>query len=562
MPTVRSNHCTRFSLLLLALLQLLPNGCGLLPNMLAHADRRAAVDALDGDAFSASLKVLHYGVHVNALGTMDPHFATGSQDRAVADMVFNGLLRYRPGNAPYIEPDLALALPDLEMEAGRQVWTFKLRRGVLFHPGPLTEAYELTSADVVYSLQKAADPERSAYAGEYAGMSFAAVNRYTVRVVVDTPLSPILFLPKFTDYGGGFIVARRALEAVGDAAFAAHPVGTGPFLFHTHLPGERLSLKAHRDYFRGRPLLDGVALHFLPDDSEREAGLRIGRLDVAVGSVAAAWERRMAEEREIVVDYHGIGEAVAIHLNTRMAPLDDLRVRRAIVLALDHERFREISSPKLADLIFSPVPAPLLPGGLDRETAAQLGLLPVQDIPRARALLAEAGYADGFTLELVGSGKRIYRACYEMLQAQLAVVGIECRLRLVPHGEMHRLVRNRPQALVVYAAWRPNADGFLSRFFHSNAIVRTGVHPDTNFSHYSKIDMLIDAARGEIVPAKQVNLWVQAQIRLLSDAAVYPLISTKQCHARGADLDYGHPLIATMALYPQFTEQTHFREAR
>ena len=547
---------------MLALLQLLPNGCGFVLNTLAYADRHATVDALDGDASGASPKVLRYGVHVNAMGTMDPHFAAGSQDRAVADMVFNGLLRYQPGNAPRIEPDLALAMPDLEMVDGRQVWTFKLRRGVLFHPGPLADAYELTSDDVGYSLQKAADPERSAYAGEYAGMAFAAVDRYTVSVMVDRPLSPILFLPKFTDYAGGFIVPRRALAAMGDAAFAAHPVGTGPFMFHAHQSGKHISLRAHKAYFRGRPLLDGVVLYFMAEDSEREEGLRTGRLDVAVGSVAAAWERRMAEEREIVVDYHGIGEAVAIHLNTRMAPLDDLRVRRAIVLALDHERFREISSPKLADLIFSPVPAPLLPGGLDRETAAQLGLLPVQDIPRARALLAEAGYADGFTLALVGSEKRIYRACYEMLQAQLAVVGIECRLRLVPHGEMHRLVRNRPRALVVYGAWRPNADGYLSRFFHSNAIVRTGAHPDTNFSHYSKIDMLIDAARREIVPAKQVNLWVQAQIRLLNDAAVYPLISTKQCHARSADLDYGHPLIATMALYPQFTEQTHFLEAR
>jgi peptide/nickel transport system substrate-binding protein len=83
--------------------------------------------------------VLRFGMHVSEMGKMDPHFAAGSQSRVLADMVFNGLLRYEPGNAPTIEPDLAESMPEFTMAGGRQIWTFHLRKGVMFHPGPLTE---------------------------------------------------------------------------------------------------------------------------------------------------------------------------------------------------------------------------------------------------------------------------------------------------------------------------------------------------------------------------------------------------------------------------------------
>ncbi|MBR9985382.1 MAG: hypothetical protein KFF68_05680 [Desulfosarcina sp.] len=89
--------------------------------------------------------MLRFGIHVSEMGNLDPHFAAGSQDRALADMVFNGLLRYQPGNAPKIEPDLAEQIPGFEMIGGRQVWTVKLRKGILFHPGPQTAAYALTT---------------------------------------------------------------------------------------------------------------------------------------------------------------------------------------------------------------------------------------------------------------------------------------------------------------------------------------------------------------------------------------------------------------------------------
>ena len=506
--------------------------------------------------------VLRFGMPVTDVGRLDPHLAAGSQDRALADMVFNGLLRYAPGDAPKLEPDLAADIPLFEMVGGRQVWTVHLRRGVMFHAGPMTDAYELTADDVVFSLRKSADPAHCAYAGEYDGMTFEKVDAYTIRIILEKPLSSILFLPKLTDYAGGFIVSKRAVEAMGMEAHRIHPVGTGPFAFKMRIPNEKIMLSAHRHYFRGRPELQGVEIHFSSGIEKLEADLLRGDLDVIMGSGDKEWIEKMETVGDVVIDTHGVGEVISLYLNTQFKPLHDVRVRRAIAYAIDREAFLSISHPRLVGSACSQVPVQFLPGGLTPSDVARLDLLYPLNLEKARTLLADAGYPDGFTMDLVASEKRLHRGCFALIVEQLAKIGIDCRITFVPHGAMHRLIRQGLQPMVLYTAWRPNADAYLSRFFHSDAIVVTGSHPDTNFSHYRQIDRLIEAARLEIDPEKQINLWGQAQIRILNDMAAYPIMFTKQCYARKRYVDYGHELSSTMALYPQFTEKTRMTARR
>ncbi|MCG6911609.1 MAG: ABC transporter substrate-binding protein [Deltaproteobacteria bacterium] len=521
-----------------------------------QADDPASAVETGKPADERDANVLHFGMHVSEMGNMDPHFAAGSQARALADMVFNGLLRYEPGNAPHIEPDLAENMPEFEMAGGSQIWTFHIRKGVMFHPGPQTDAYELTADDVVYSLRKSSDKKTCGYAGEYVGMSFKKTGPYTVQVILDHPLSPILFFPKFTNYAGGFIVSKRAVETMGLEYFSRHPVGTGPFMFGSHIPGEKLILEAHKDYFRGSPLLAGVEMHFVQDLKRREAGFVGGNLDVITVSGEPGWIERMEKVPGVVIETHGVGEVFTIYFNTAMAPLDDIRVRRAIAYALDREAFKKTTSPRLVRNAYAPVPVDFMPGGLTRAEVEKLQLTYATDIERARRLMAEAGYPNGFRLELISSTKRIYRRVYAVLKEQLAHIGIACRITVVSHANMHRAIRKEPRAIVIYAAWRPNADAYLTRFFHSDSIIVNGVKPDTNFAHYKKVDRLIEDARQEIDPLKQINLWKHAQIIILDDMAAYPIMYTIQGFARKNYVRYGHKLVSTMALYPQFTEKT------
>ncbi|MBA2598779.1 MAG: polyamine ABC transporter substrate-binding protein [Chloroflexia bacterium] len=499
---------------------------------------------------------LRFGVNAADLATLDPHFASGTQDRTVVDMVFNGLVRFVPGNSAEIEPDLATAIPEPETVDGKQVWTFQIREGVMCHPGPDSEAYELTADDVVSSLQKSADSERSAFAGDYAGMTVEKVDDYTVAITMDSPLSDILFLPKVANYSGGFIVCAQAVDAMGDEAFKTHPVGTGPFMFENYTPQNSVVLVANDDYFRGAPKLGGVEVRYMPDTSSRELGLQAGELDVAAGLNEAQWVERINAEGNLIADVFGVAEAVFINLNVTQEPLDDPLVREAIALAVSPDEHAALRGAPVSENIYSVVPAQQMPGGLTAEEAAAAGVVYEQNLERARELLTEAGHPDGFTIDLVTSEMTDYRANYEVLQAELAEIGITLNLTVVDHATMHEQIREDVNPIVIYVAFRPNADVYLTNFFHSDSIVVDGASPITNFAHYSGVDDLIESARAETDPEAQAELWRRANIQIQKDLAALPLYMQNLVYARAQGVDYGHELISIPALYPQITELT------
>jgi peptide/nickel transport system substrate-binding protein len=424
------------------------------------------------------------------------------------------------------------------------------------HPSEAVPAYELTSEDVVWSLQKSANADTSAYAGEYSGMTVEAVDESTVQITLDTPLSEVLFFPKVADYAGGFIVCKQSYEALGAEEFKTNPVGTGPFMFESYSPQQNVMLVANEDYFRGRPQLDGVDYRYMPELNSRELGLQSGELDVINGAAEGIWVERMSQEEGILVDVYGVGEVATIHFNVTVEPLDDPLVRKAIAYALDRDEFLALFGEPVSANVYSPVPAQFLAGGLTQEEVAELDLEYAVDRDMARDLMAEAGYADGFSLELVSSERESYLKNYQSMQAQLAEIGIDIEINVVDHSSMHELIREDVNPITIYVAWRPNADVYLTRFYHSDSIVVTGAKPDTNFSHYDQIDDMIEAARAELDADAQVQMWKDAQIKLLEDMVTYPLQYQNQVTARHDYVDFGHELKSVLALYAQITENT------
>ena len=504
--------------------------------------------------------ILRLGIDAADLGTADPHYAAQRNDRLLADLVFNGLLRYKPGSSPEVEPDLATNIPQPVIVDDQQVWEFKIRRGVMCHPGPNTPAYELTADDVVYSLNKSANPERSAYAGEYTNMSVKKVDEFTVAIVEKKPLSSILFFAKVVDYAGGFIVCKKPLEAAGAEGLRNYPIGTGPFLFKEYKPKSHVLLEANPDYFRGKPRLAGVKIVYEADLERRTKGLLNNELDLVFGSERANWLSRMREAKGIVVDMFGPGQVTTLHLNTNFEPFKDVRVRQAVLYQLDRDNFLGLFAQGVGENVYSPVPAQFLPGGLTRAEVEDLKLDYAKDTETARALLRESGFPDGFSMKVVTSERGDYRRNYESTRDQLDDLGIETEVEVVEHRAMHKAIRADKNPFVIYIAWRPNADVFLTRFFHSDSVVVTGKKPDTNFSHYTAVDSLIEAARLAREPEKQVSLWKLAQIRILKDAVAFPLHYTSLVYARRSGVDYGHDVRASVSLYPQITENTRISE--
>jgi peptide/nickel transport system substrate-binding protein len=478
----------------------------------------------------AEKQVLRIGKSAGDLGNLDPHRAVPGQDRNIADMLFNGLICFKPGNVLEFEPDLAKGLPKSEIIDGKQVWTFQLREGVMVHPFPgYQNGYELTAEDVVYSFKKAANKDLSAFSSPYRSMSFVALDKFKVKITLEKPLSSALFFPLIADFMGGFIVPQKAFEALGADTFKTHPVGTGPFRFKKYEPGTQLILVANERYFRGAPTIKRVEYKYMREQSSREMALETGELDIA---------ELTREEASI-------------------KPLDSLKVRQAICYALDQADYLKYYG-KIAAPIYSQVPFGFMPGGLSKKDVADAGLdyILKKDIQKAKKLLAEAGYPKGFSLKVVSSGHKNYLPVFEIAQQQLKKVGIDLKIEGVEHKTYHSMIRKNVNPLVVYTAPRPNADTYLSGFFHSDSIVVTGKKPVTNFANFAGADDLIEKAKYETDSKKQVQLWKEAQLRILKHAAGYSPHLLQYAFAVKDYVDLGYDFKSTLAQYPQVTELT------
>ena len=140
------------------------------------------------------------------------------------------MLRYKPGHSPQIEPDIALSVPVPKLVDGRQEWTFQIRKGIVCPKTPWTAAYELTADDVVYSIRKSADPSRSAYAGEYVGITARGPSILSTLYSIYIWISRSVIYSKITDNWELQPSEARNLE-----------IGLGKSKFHL--------MKANPEYF-------------------------------------------------------------------------------------------------------------------------------------------------------------------------------------------------------------------------------------------------------------------------------------------------------------------------
>ncbi len=474
-------------------------------------------------------------------GQLDPHVSTKSQDKIVFAMMFNGLVRFPPGsmNPGELEPDLAeswTSSPD------GLVWTFKLREGVQFHGG----YGEVTAEDVVFSLTRAGNPEVSAVSSDYDSFeSVEALDSDTVRITLSKPVPSLLGL--VANYHGGNVVSKQAVEEMGEG-FRLNPIGTGPFAFVGYESGQSVQLAANDAYFRGRPAIDAVNFLYVPSNAARELAFLNGELDLALGVRQERWVNRMRNEPGVIVDVFGPGELRTLHMNRMVEPLNDIRVRRAIAHALSREELVAFVGASVTQPSLSPVPNGYL------GHTAEVPLYP-HDIDGAKALLAEAGYPDGFGLRAIITQRTSLLDPMQVVQEQLRRVGIAVELDVVEHSTFHAQIRDDLSALVLYGAARfPVADTYLTQFYHSRSIVNTPTAV-TNFSHCSVADAEIDAARSEPDPEQQAALWATAQAKLMTEVCAVPLFEQLQVWARREALDYGFDLKAAISVSPLITEQ-------
>jgi len=202
------------------------------------------------------------------IAKFDPHFSTASNDIRWSFNNFDNLTSRHPDGKLY--PGLAT---DWRLQ-GETTWAFKLRQGVKFHNGD-----PFTSADAKFSLERTYDPAVKTMVSTV----FTTIDRieapdpFTLLIHTKKP-DPLL--PARLAFYGGQIVPKKYLESVGNDAFNAKPVGTGPTRFVSWIKDDRLTLEGNPDYWGGKPDFDRLIVRSIPETAPRVAALLKGEVDI------------------------------------------------------------------------------------------------------------------------------------------------------------------------------------------------------------------------------------------------------------------------------------------
>ena len=333
--------------------------------------------------------------------------AAAAIDEVTYANIFEGLTRIDAGGA--VQPGLA---ERWDVSEDGLTYTFHLRQGVTFHDGT-----GFDSADVVFSLDRArADESVNAQKGYFEPIqSVIAVTPHVVEVALSHPSG---LLPYHLGQGDAVMVAPESA-----ATNRTDPVGTGPFRFVDWIEGNRVVLERYDGYWGGPDAvaLDRAEFRFLSDPSAQMAAMLAGDID-AFPNIGAPESLPIFEQSDALAVIVGTTEGETIlAMNNRRPPFDDPRIRRAVAHAIDRQELIDGAMFGYGTPIGSHF-APHHPAYVD------LTGVTAHDPEQARALLAEAGYPDGFSAVLVLPPPTYARRGGEVVQAQLARVGITVSL--------------------------------------------------------------------------------------------------------------------------------------
>ncbi len=398
-------------------------------------------------------------------------------------------------------------VPDLATEWTQNdpmTWTFKLVDNATFHNGET-----FTSADVQYTFDRILDAKTaSAYAGLYS--QIASVDATEPGVVVFHLKSA--FGPFLTNLAtNGQIVNQKAIES-GDPA--RNPVGTGPFQFVEWVQGDHITVKKNPTYFKaGLPHLDSVTFKFLPVDQSRIDALSAGELDWADAIPLQQATALSTDERFTYVTSPVAGIPDFLTLNTKVAPFDNVMVRQAIALAINRDDIKRVAYMGTGENGLTEMPT----GSRWYDATGVFGA--TQDVEAAKKLLAEAGYADGLTVEYLGlSQYPELLKTGQVVREQLKAIGIDMTIKAVDVSVWYdAFVSGNFQITSAYQERTIDPDNFYSLVLRSGGPINTSGYANP------VVDALIDQAAASADDAARMGMYQQIRTLTSTDA---PLVFT------------------------------------
>jgi len=424
--------------------------------------------------------------------------AAGAIDEILYANVFEGLTRIGPNGE--VLPGLA---ESWEVTEDGKVYTFKLRQGVKYHDGS-----DFDAEDVKFSLDRAraADSVNAQKALFAAIDTVEAVDPQTVKVTLKQPQGSFLYN---MGWGDAVIVAPESAEGNKEK-----PIGTGPFRFERWAKGASVTLAKNPDYWGDAVALDKAEFRFIPDAAAAVPAILSGDVQAFPSFPAGdALAPIKADPRFSVVIGATEGETI-LAMNNAKAPFDNIKVRQAISHALDREEIILGATDGLG----VPIGSHFSPANEAYEDLT--GTYP-HDVDKAKALLAEAGFADGFSATIKLPPPPYARISGEIITSQLAEIGI--KLEIVPMEWaqwLEQVFTNKDFDLTIIAHTEPNDIDIYGRegyyFGYNNpefkavmAELDQSSDPAVRNELYRKAQRIIadDAVNGFLFQLPKIGVW-------------------------------------------------------
>ncbi|MFT6225907.1 MAG: peptide/nickel transport system substrate-binding protein [Paracoccaceae bacterium] len=454
--------------------------------------------------------------------TLDPHSQNESPTIAMNGFIYEALVTQDPSLA--FKPALAeswTAAPD--------GWTMKLRKGVKFHDGA-----DFTAEDVVFSFERAKSASSDYKAQADAVASVEVIDDYTVKLVTDGPnpilpnqLTTLYMMDK--DWSEANNVVTPQDFAAGEETFAVRNAnGTGAFVLVSRAPDE-LTVMARNPAWWGEGQfpgnIDRIEYRPISNAATRVAALLSGEVDFLLDPPLQDLKRIEATDglktstvAQIRTIFFGMDQGSAELRSSNIKgknPFGDVRVREAMNLAIDREAIKRVVMEGLS------FPAGMItPPGVLGNTPAQDKPMGV-DAARAKTLLADAGYPDGFSVQLDCPNNR-YNNDEKICQAavsMLARIGVKVSLDAIPKAQHFPKIQNRTSDFYMLGWGVPTLD---SHYVFSYLLASDGAWNATNYSN-ARVDAITEEITRETDLDKRTAMIDEAWTQIRADMPYVPL---------------------------------------
>lgn len=425
--------------------------------------------------------------------SLDPFGANDSASSDIKHQMYDTVL-YLEEDAS-ISPNLAESFEwkdDVTLE-------LKIRDDVTFHNGD-----PLLASDVFYTVKTAAESEYTMWITEGVNLDASSYDNETgmVTLVLDEPSASL------TARLCQLNVASEAYATSKEGIMEEAPMGTGPFVYDSWTRGDSIVMKANKDYWKGAAAFDTLRLRVITESATRTIEIEAGGVDIIMNVLQSDVTSLEDNPNVNVIRTTGAGNTW-IGFNCTSEPFNEPKVRQAIAYAIDKEAIVEAVYNGVGSAATGPIPPSVW--GYTDETESY-----PYDVEKAKALLAEAGYPDGFEVELKTSDSQVRIDICEIVKAYLEEIGIDVKITILENATYLTDVvdQNIQMFILGWETTTLDADYGLYEPYHS------GMPTWANTTGYSNpdVDKLLDDARVCLDQDKRLELYKELQILISQEA--------------------------------------------